>query len=322
MRSIQRVAGTGTFLGLLLMTGLLDEGFGQGSKAPPLRTDAEPLLLEPGPPPARGQEKEGFVPVDSGRLYYRASGHGPPVILIHGGYLDHRMWDGQVAPLEETHHVVRYDVRFHGRSASDAVPFSDMADLGTLMDTLGISSATIVGLSMGGQIAVDFALTHPERVEALVLVGPGLSGYPFGSPELRVYMEEITEAIGRNDFPEMIEIFTRYWCDGPHRSPEEVDPAVRSKVQEMMAASQDRWGRSPLAQPLDPPAMNRVSEIRAPTLLVLGTLDMPDIHDLVGHLESNLRGARRVDVPGVAHMVNLEAPTRFNEVLLDFLGEG
>jgi 3-oxoadipate enol-lactonase len=288
----------------------------------PARVRPEPPLFTPDLPKDQLQETEGYVPVEGGRLYYREAGQGPAVILIHGGYLDLRMWDDQVAVLATAHRVVRYDVRFHGRSTSEEVPFSDMADLGVLMDSLEIPSATIVGLSMGGQIAVDFALMHPERVGSLVLVAPGLSGFPFGSPELGAYMEAITDAIGRDDFPEMIEIFTRYWCDGPKRTPEEVDPEVRSKVLEMLAGSWERWGRSPLVQQLDPPAMNRVSSIHAPTLLVVGSVDMPDIQEVVAHLVANIPGALRVDIPDVAHMVNLEAPERFNEILLEFLRGG
>ena len=266
------------------------------------------------------QEREGYVPVEGGRLYYRETGEGPPVILIHGGYLDHRMWDGQVEALAGSYRVVRYDIRSHGRSHAQEGPFSDPQDLLALLDTLRIPRARIVGLSLGGQIALDFALLHPGRVESLVLVGPGLGGFPYGSPEVVRYMEEITDAITREDFPATIEIFTRYWCDGPHREPGDVDPGVRRKVLEMLSGSRERWGRSRLASQLDPPAMGRVSEIHAPTLVLLGTLDMPEIHEVVDYLEATIPDARRIDIPGVAHMVNMEAPERFTEVLLEFFG--
>lgn len=266
------------------------------------------------------QEIEGFVPVEGGNLYYRQAGEGPAVILIHGGYLDNRMWDDQVGALSQRHRVIRYDVRHHGRSGSEAISSSDMEDLATLMDALDVARATLVGLSMGGQIAVDFALLWPERVESLVLVGPGLSGFPFGSPELRRYIEEVGEAIGREDFQATIEIFARYWCDGPYRDSEEVDPEVRGKVLEMLAGSGGRWDNNRLVRPLDPPAMDRTGSIGARTLLVLGTVDMPEIRSVVEHLEATIPNARRVDIPDVAHMVNLEAPHRFNEILLEFLG--
>ncbi len=322
MRSRFGRIGPALHLASILALACNGSASGQVPRLQPARVGPEPPLFALDLLQAQLQETEGYVLVEGGRLYYRMAGEGPAVILIHGGYLDHRMWDDQAAVLANTHRVVRYDVRFHGRSPSEEIPFSDMVDLGALMDSLGIPSASIVGLSMGGQIAVDFALMHPERVESLVLVAPGLSGFPFGSTELRAYMEAITDAIGREDFPEMIEVFARYWCDGPERTPEEVDPEVRSRVLEMLAGSRERWGRSPLVQQLDPPAMDRVSSIHAPTLLVVGSVDMPDIQDVVAHLAASIPGAVRVDIPGVAHMVNLEAPERFNEILLEFLGGG
>jgi 3-oxoadipate enol-lactonase len=289
-----------------------------------------PQGSEPGPKACRGRatvaisspaESEGYIPVEGGQLYYKEAGEGPPLILIHGGFLDLRMWDEQVPVLAQSHRVVRYDVRSHGKSHAEEVPFSDVSDLSILMDSLSIHRADIVGLSLGGRIAVDFALAYPERVESLVLVGPGVSGFRYGSPELTEYLEALGEASDRGDFQDMIEVFARYWCDGPKRTPEEVDPDVRSKVLEMLSGSLERWMRSPLEKAPDPPAVDHVSEIKAATLIIVGTIDMPDVHQVVAYLEKNIPGARRVDIPGVAHMVNLEAPDRFNEVVLKFLAE-
>ena len=245
-----------------------------------------------------------------------------PVVLLHAFPLNAAMWKGLQEALGGRQVLAPNLPGFGGRPPDlpDLDRFAEI--IARDMDAEGISEAVVVGLSMGGQIAVDYALMHPERVESLVLVAPGLSGFPFGSPELGAYMEAITDAIGRDDFPEMIEIFARYWCDGPERTPEEVDSEVRSKVLEMLAGSRERWGRSPLVQQPDPPAMDRVSSIHAPTLLVLGTVDMPDIQQVVAHLAANIPGALRVDIPDVAHMVNLEAPERFNEILLEFLRGG
>jgi 3-oxoadipate enol-lactonase len=308
-----------------------------GNGDPPVRYDASPTplpallvllaLLLVSPWPAWGQagpfqETEGFVPVEGGSLFYKEAGEGPAVILIHGGYLDHRMWDGQVQPLARHFRVVRYDVRSHGQSSADTVPFSDMEDLAALMDHLEIPRATVVGLSMGGQIAIDFALLWPERVDNLVLVSSGISGGAFDSLELGAYIEALQEAVARSDFADMIEAFTQYWCDGPYRSPDAVDPTVRSKVLEMLGGSLERWRHNAYVEVLDPPAWDRVSSILARTLVIVGTVDMPDILDIAEHLVTLVPDARRVDIQGVAHMVNMEAPDRFNEVVLEFLGRG
>jgi pimeloyl-ACP methyl ester carboxylesterase len=232
------------------------------------------------------------------------------------------MWDDQVPVLAPNHRVIRYDLRFHGRSDSQRIPFSDMEDLAVLMDSLDIPTATLVGLSLGGQVAMDLALTHPDRVASLVLVGPGLPGFPLESPEIIRHIEALTAAMDGGNFDEMEEVFIRGVCVGPFRESDELDPEVRSKILTMMKGSRARWGFHELIRPLDPPTMERVGEITAPTLLVLGLLDVPEMKGIVTYLNKQISNSRRVEIPSVAHMVNLEAPERVNEVLLEFLQGG
>ena len=269
-----------------------------------------------------GPEVEtGYVDVEGARLYYEVAGQGDPVILIHGGFLDRRMWDGQFETFARGHRVIRYDVRAHGLSRADSLPFSDHEDLHDLMAALKIPNATLVGLSMGGQISIDFALAYPEMTRALVLVGPGMSGYPFDSPAIEKYVDDLTAAF-QSGFPDAIEMFTRYWCDGPEREPSEVDPDVRSKVLEMLEGSEERWRYWQLNQQLDPPAYGRLNEIGAPTLAIVGGIDMPDVLGVVDRIIEQVPGARKVVLPDVAHMVNMEKPQEFNELVLEFLGAG
>ena len=123
--------------------------------------------------PARLEPRE--VP---GVLRYEHTGDGQPVVLIQGANLPMEMWDAQVEYFAPQFHVVRYDVRgFGGSAPRDQVPYQSHSDLLALLDHLRIERAHLVGLSLGGRIAVDFALTYPNRVRSLVLAGPGLSGY-------------------------------------------------------------------------------------------------------------------------------------------------
>ncbi len=242
-----------------------------------------------------------------------------PVVLIHGGYLDRRMWDDQFRVFAGRYRAIRYDVRAHGLSRSDSVNFADHVDLQRLLNALDVRKAVIVGLSMGGGIATDFALEYPDRVSALVLVGPGLSGYPFDSEEMASYVGELEEAFQVGDFSAVTETFTRWWCDGPQRAPTEVDPAVRSKVLEMLAGSGQRWRYYGLAQAAQPPAMGRLDQIQVPTLAIVGSVDVPDILAIVDIIEQEVPGARKVVIEGVAHMVNMEKPKEFNDIVLEFL---
>ena len=261
----------------------------------------------------------GFVQVTGGRLYYEDAGQGTAVVMIHGGFLDSRMWDQQFQAVAQRHRAIRYDVRAHGQSATDSVAFADHEDLLALLDHLGVDSAVIMGLSLGGQIATDFALTHPERVAALALVSPGLSGFGFGGAEMDSYIGELRAALASGDFDRVIHVFARWWCVGPHRQPAEVDSTVLARVMEMLSGSRQRWEYWGLAQGIDPPAVGRLGEIHKPTLAVEGSLDMASIHAVVDSIVANVPGARRVVIPGAAHMLNMEKPEQFNEVLLDFL---
>ena len=273
------------------------------------------------PPPTR----QGYVTVPGARLYYEEAGRGPAVVLIHGGYLDHRLWDNEFRWLARDYRVVRYDVRAHGLSQTEAGSWSDYEDLRALLDSLGIERAAIVGHSMGGRIAADLALAYPSRVSALVFMGPGLSGAPFESDQIRAYTAEMRQALGGQtfgprEFSRLIEVFAHWWCDGPSRAPSAVDPAVRAKVLEMLAGSEQRW-RLGDGSELEPPAWGRLREIRAPTLAVVGALDVVDILEIVDSIAAQVAGARRVVIQGAAHAVNLEKPAEFEAAVRPFLAE-
>ncbi len=239
--------------------------------------------------------------------------------MIHGGLLDRRMWDDQFAVFAEELRVIRYDARGHGLSKAPGGTFSHHEDLRRLLDALRIDKAAILGLSMGGYIAIDFALAYPDRVSALILAAPGLTGYKFDSEILKKNNEALNRAARDNDLKMLVEYFQRSWTDGPARTPDQVDPAVREKVRQMSSGTLQNWNKESRETRLEPAAIGRLAEIRAPTLAVVGDLDMPDILEIVNLIEKNVKGARKVIIKGVAHMVNMERPAEFNRAVLDFL---
>jgi pimeloyl-ACP methyl ester carboxylesterase len=263
--------------------------------------------------------KTGFIGVGETKLYYEELGTGVPLIMAHGGLLDCSMWDGQFEEFARLFRVIRYDARGDGKSPDVEGKYSNFEDLKKLMDGLGIQKAILIGLSKGGRTAADFAIAHAQMVEALVLVAPGLSGHPFDSPELQKTYTPLTEAYKKGDSELIVELFMRSWTDGPRRSPSDVDSSVRDKVKKMgMNNMLKKRLKSTLVE-LDPPALGRLAEIKAPTLAVVGNLDMPDILDIVERIAGEVPGARKVVIPDVAHMVNLEKPAEFNRVVLEFL---
>lgn len=261
----------------------------------------------------------GEAPVDGAKLYYEEAGEGLPVVLIHGGLLDRRMWDDQFQAFARRHRVIRYDVRGYGRSGASMVAYTDHDDLRLLLDHLQIDRAVILGLSMGGRIAVDFAAVHPDRVSALVPAAPGLSGYTFPDMADNKDYAAMMEAFEREDFGEATEYFQRMWTDGPKRTPDQVDPVMRGKIRSMALSSLEVQKKHSGLHFPDPPAAERLSKIRTPTLVVLGDLDMPDITAIADLLVKEIPGARKVVIPGAAHMVNMEKPAEFNRIVLDFL---
>src|SRR5205085_12090769 len=119
----------------------------------------------------------GFADVNHTRLYFEVAGNGPALVLIHGSMVDTRMWDNQFEVFAQHYRVVRYDVRGFGKSALPTETFSHADDLKALLDFLGIAQAHILGLSMGGGIAINFALTYPEMTRTLIVVDSTLAGY-------------------------------------------------------------------------------------------------------------------------------------------------
>jgi pimeloyl-ACP methyl ester carboxylesterase len=272
----------------------------------------------PGPPPPL---KTGYVPVGRYSLYYEETGKGEPLILIHGGLLDRRMWDGQFELFSRWSRVIRYDNRNHGLSRGLPDSFSYHEDLNRIMEALGIQRARLVGLSLGGAIAIDFALAHPEKVSALVLVSSGLSGYEFRDSTLKVNQKKQADAAARKDMNAYVEYFQRSWTDGPHRTPEQVNRDVRQKVREMCKATLSKPEPDNTTIPLEPPAVGRLSSIHIPTLFVLGDLDMASIQEISGLVLKGIPGSRKVVIKGAAHMVNMEKPEEFNEVVGEFLSK-
>jgi pimeloyl-ACP methyl ester carboxylesterase len=259
----------------------------------------------------------GYADVNGACLYYEIAGAGHPLILNHAGIADSRMWDEQFAAFAERYRVVRYDVRGCGRSNDPPGPFSGRGDLYGLLTALGIARAHLVGLSIGGSIILDFAVEHPEMVTALVPVAAGLGGYAYTG---RGEQEEALEAaIAAGDYARANEIDLQVWVDGPRRAPDQVPPGVRERVREMNAGIYAQLPNQGEPQRMDPPAAARLGEIHAPTLVIVGDADVPYILDIADVLAAEIPGARKVVIPGVAHMVNMERPAEFNRLVLDFL---
>ena len=263
----------------------------------------------------------GFAEVGGARLAYEIAGAGHPLVLLHAGVADRRLWDDQFAASAARLRVVRYDLRGFGGSTLPPAPFAPHEDLLGLLDALGLARAHLVGLSLGGTTALDATLAAPARAAGLVLTCASPSGAP-ASDDLKAGWRAVDERFEAGDVAGAIELELRMWVDGPGRAPGAADPAVRERVRVMEEALFARAAvePSPPARELDPPALARLGEVRAPTLVIVGDRDYPEKIAHARRLAAEIPQARLEIVPGVAHMVNLEAPATFNRLVLDFLG--
>ncbi|MEX2406162.1 MAG: alpha/beta hydrolase, partial [Actinomycetota bacterium] len=155
---------------------------------------------------------EGYVPVEGGRLWYERAGEGFPVVLIHPGLWDSRIWDGQFGDFALQHDVIRYDLRGYGRSDLPYGPYSDLRDLVRLLEELEVPRCALVGCATGAQLAIDFALAFPEVAEAIVAVSPTVSGYAWEDRGLGVLMDEVARAVREGDLTAAIELELAVWA--------------------------------------------------------------------------------------------------------------
>lgn len=258
------------------------------------------------------------IEVNGTRLYCEVTGadDAPAVVFLHGFSLDTRTWNGQVDAFSERYRVVRYDLRGFGRSAvpEEGVTYQHQEDLRALLDTLAIDRTAVIGQSFGGAVALDFALQHPQRVSALVTVGAVMPG--FNTPELAALSREIwnTGRTGGVDAARALLVDCALFDVANER------PASRTAVREIVAGySGWDWTNTDPAAWAEPKCEENLGLIAAPTLVVLGEREFSDMRHVADALEAGVPGARKVVLPGLGHLPNMEDAEAFNEVVLDFL---
>ena len=259
----------------------------------------------------------------AGIAYDRAGPGGDlPVVLIHAGVADRRMWDPLWVALTAERDVVRLDLRGFGESV--VRPHGVLCPIDDVLETLakiGIEHCHLVGASYGAGVAVEVALTRPGQVKSLLLSAPGGSLIAEVTPDLRAFFDAERAALAKDDLDGAVEANLAWWVDGPQRGTGDVEPAVRNLVRQMqrrafeVTAEWDDLGE----KELDPPALDRLGEIRVPTLVLVGALDLEAIIDTARRVADGIIGARRVDWPDTAHLPSLERPDEFLALLRDWL---
>ncbi|WP_432030949.1 alpha/beta fold hydrolase [Streptomyces sp. 1222.5] len=256
-----------------------------------------------------------------GCLAYREAGSGTPLVLLHGGFTDHRMWEEQLRAFAPSHRVIAWDARGHGASDNATAPFRQVDDLAALLRGLDAAPAVLVGLCMGGGIAVDCALEYPELVRAVVVSGVGTSEPVFEDPWVLEVAGAQQAALAAGDLAGWADAYVR-WAAGPHRGVADVDPEVVRLLREtgLGTLSKHAPGEPDHHVPVTR-TWERLPGIEVPLIAVNGALDSADHLAMAARLTELVPGARTVTVPDAAHYPNMENPERFNAELAAFLEE-
>jgi len=269
----------------------------------------------------------GFAPINGARIYYETAGDGQPFVMIHAGVADNRQWENEFAHFAARFRVIRFDMRGYGRSEPVAGDFSHLRDLAALLDHLHIDAPMILmGCSMGGGIAMDFALTYPSRVRALIMVGSGPSGLvldvprPDGADDVEAAIEA---AIKAGNLDRVAEIETQIWFDGIGRTSAQVNQDARKLAYAMCrnvaALESKKLGkRLPDA---DVPAAKRLDALHIPVLAIVGVHDLPYLLAAADYMAQHIPSAQKVSLRDAAHLPNMDHPAEFQRAVDHFLSD-
>ena len=260
----------------------------------------------------------GAANINGTSIFYETRGQGFPIVFVSGGgILDRRGWDNQFETFAETNQVIRYDVRGIGKSARPSGAFSHSEDLYALFTFLKIKRAHVVGLSVGGAIAIDFAIEQPEIVERLILAAPGLSSDAKSEPNLQS-LAALAEIVKTNGIDHVIQLT----LDAPFVLSKQ-NVAGGQKVREIYLDNRDVFESGfplyTLWQPIQPPPESRLSNVRARVLIMRGDSDSPSYASMTDRIDKGIPQTTTVAIEGGTHFLHLEKPAEFNHALREFL---
>lgn len=259
---------------------------------------------------------QGLAAVNGTSLYYESAGEGMPVVFVHGLCLDTRMWDDQFEAAAEHFRAIRYDVRGFGKSSRpDGRPFRHADDLRALLAYLDLPQANVVGLSMGGRIALHHALLYPEATRSLVLVDSALDGYDW-SDEWVASLDAISECAQREGPAAANAMWLHHELFASARD----RASCAARLAQIVGDDSGwNWVNESYAQGIVPPGGSRLHEVAAQTLVIVGERDLDDFQRISERLGDEIRSASKAVIVGAGHMSNMEEPEKFNGLLFDFL---
>ncbi len=259
--------------------------------------------------------KHGFAEVNGTRLFYEEQGAGEPLVLIHGGLSDSALWDGQMKEFAKHYRVIRYDLRGFGESDVPISDYRPVDDLKGLLDFLHIEHTCLCGLSLGGMIALDFAIEYPNYVTAIISVASSPSGFEHGEDD--PVMAKLIEALIAEDMDKVKEL----WLSHPMLAASKNFPDSLEKTEEMLDRNLGCFSFYQFLKCIEPPAINRLGTIGIPVLVMIGELDVPSVYAAASTIDAGVILTRKAIIANAGHHVSLDRPENFNLTVLDFLSK-
>ena len=260
--------------------------------------------------------RQGFASVNGTRLYYQVAGTGHPIFFLHGFGGDSSLFDDQFDVFARHCQVIRYDLRGFGKSdLPNSEPYRHVDDLYALLEYLGIARVDLVGQSSGGALAIDFVVLHPGTVRALILLDSTLGGFEH-SREFDAWFEFLATLANESG----VGAAKARLLDTPFLESARAREDVAQRLEQSFAKySGWHWVNDDPQARLEPPAIQRLEEIRAPTFIITGEHTDPDLRKIADILQARIPNAHEIVLDGVGHVPNIEDPETVNQLVLDFL---
>ncbi|MDE2951318.1 MAG: alpha/beta hydrolase [Chloroflexota bacterium] len=272
------------------------------------------------------QIQTGYAEINNARLYYELAGRGRPFVMIHAGIADCRMWEEEFAHFAKSHRVLRFDMRGYGKSLPVEGEFNIQDDLRALLAFLDIGAPVILmGCSIGAGLAIDYALTHPDEVQSLILVGGEPAGFEADVEWSEELFTQSEEAFQNGDVDRVAEIDMKIWFDGFGRSAGNLNQEARKRGFEMarqVAEHEIKDIGTHVRKTFEAQAVDRLAELKMPSLVIIGENDLPFLKLAADYLSTHIPDATRALISDAAHLPNMEHPEQFRAIVEDFLSAG
>ncbi|MFQ5980474.1 MAG: alpha/beta fold hydrolase [Candidatus Heimdallarchaeota archaeon] len=265
--------------------------------------------------------KSSYADVNESRLYYEISGSGDPIVLIHGGYCDLRIWDGQIQAFSAKHKLIRYDLRGYGKSAlpEPNKSYKHHDDLKALLEHLDLPEAHICGHSFGSAVAADFALAYPELCKSLISEGPWVFGYSSPSAKALISFISKVDSVFKEKGKKAALVYFHADEDPTIRFHYNDQNLVNRLIEIGLDYSFWHHLHEDPVEVFHPIAIEQLDKISKPTLIITSNNDVEPCREIAVLMEQKIRNSTKVVIMDAGHDIGLNKPIEFNKAVLDFL---